>query len=93
LCVRNERRTQTAWTAAGLFRRALRAFGSADATGITAPGDELNSADNPLNYLCDEEVMRRAFAVVRHGVGTDTQIHKFLWTYLFTILWLRGTAP
>ncbi len=60
---------------------------------IAALGDELNSADNPLNDLCDREVMRRAFAVVRHGVGTDTQIHKFLWTYLFTALWLRGTAP
>ena len=60
---------------------------------IAALGDELNSATNPLNHLCDKNVMQRAFAVVRRGVGTDTQIHKSLWTYLFTSLWLRGTAP
>jgi|GEM_PF-3489440 len=60
---------------------------------LTALGDELSSTTNPLNHLCDMRVMRRAFAVVRQGVGTDTQIHKSLWTYLFTTLWLRGTAP
>lgn len=60
---------------------------------LTALGDELNSATNPLNNLCDRKVMQRAFSVVRRGVDTDTQIHKFLWTYLFTTLWLRGTAP
>ena len=60
---------------------------------LTALGDELSSIGNPLHPLCDPKVMRRAYSVVRRGVGTDTQVHKFLWTYLFTTLWLRGTAP
>ncbi len=59
-------------------------------TALAELNGELNSQDNPLNELIDMRLMRRGLRMVTTGVRIDTHIHKTLWTYLFTSLWLRG---